>query len=316
MTPEHTTFTVEGLLPARGLSLWVAKPKQGKSTMLRQLALAVASGQPFLGREVGQGGVLYLALEEKMSEVQSHLKQLGFDGSQPIYVHCGAIDRNEALEGLREAIEHYPDIKLVIIDPLFRFVGGVRDSNDYIAVNNALEPLLELARNCNVHISIAHHAKKRECDDMRDTILGSQALAGGADTLVYMRTDRTGLRTIATTQRYGSDLTETRLIWNAEERRMSIGDTLIEVQHISAEETRERIENEMLDHVRRYPDSTQPEITGTARGNATTKREVFNSIVEIGYLVRSGEGCKGSPYRYRVPELKYDTAASDELIEA
>jgi len=176
MKPETTSFTVEGLLPSRGLSLWTAKPKQGKSTTLRQLAVAVAKGQPFLGRSVERGTVLYLALEEKATEVQAHLIQLGWTADDPVYTLFGAVERTEALVGVKAAIEDYGDVRLVIVDPLYKFVGGVRDSNGYVQVNNALEPMLELGRNFNVHVAVAHHSKKRECEDMRDSVLGSQAL--------------------------------------------------------------------------------------------------------------------------------------------
>ena len=159
LTAETTAYTVEGLLPSRGLSLWTAKPKQGKSSCLRQLAVAVAKGQPFLGRSVQQGTVLYLSLEEKDSEVQAHLKQLGWTAEDPIYTRFGALDRGEALAGLQEAIQHYADVRLVIVDPLFRFVGSVHDGNSYVQVSDALEPLLELARNFNVHVAVAHRSR-------------------------------------------------------------------------------------------------------------------------------------------------------------
>jgi RecA-family ATPase len=310
LTAETTAYTVEGLLPSRGLSLFTAKPKQGKSCMLRQLAVAVARGQPFLGRSVQQGTVLYLSLEEKDCEVQAHLKQLGWTAEDPIYTRFGALERREALAGLQEAIQHYADVRLVIVDPLFRFVGSVRDSNDYIQVSNALEPMLELARNFNVHVAVAHHAKKRSCEDMRDSILGSQALAGGADTLVYLRSGRGSTRLIATTQRYGFDLPETELVWDAETRSVCLGETMDGIRQESAEDIRERIENDMLDFVRENPDSTQKEIIDAVHGNGTTRHEVFKRIVESKFFVCSGSGVKGSPFRYSVPALPYMTESA------
>jgi hypothetical protein len=308
MKPESTSFTVDGLLPSRGLSLWTAKPKQGKSCCLRQLAVSVAKGQPFLGRSVQQGSVIYLALEEKQSEVQAHLKQLGWTARDPIYTYFGALERGEALAGIQEAIQCYTSVKLVIVDPLFRFVGNVRDSNDYVQVGNALEPMLTLARDFDVHVAIAHHAKKRACEDMRDSILGSQALAGGADTLVYLRSGRAGTRLISTTQRYGFDLPETQLIWDAESRSSSLGSTMDGIRAESSETVRERIENDMLNFVRETPDSIREDILKATRGNGTTKCDVFQEMVNSEFLVRSGQGVKTSPYRYSVPELPYMTA--------
>jgi len=67
---EKVTWILDGILPAEGLSLMAGKPKAGKSTFARCLALAVAQGQPFMNRATVKGTVLYLALEEKRSEVK------------------------------------------------------------------------------------------------------------------------------------------------------------------------------------------------------------------------------------------------------
>jgi len=63
--PEQIDWVLEDTLPAAGMSLLVAKPKVGKSTLARCLALAVARGEEFLGRSTSQGVVVYLALEKK-----------------------------------------------------------------------------------------------------------------------------------------------------------------------------------------------------------------------------------------------------------
>lgn len=305
MKPESISYTVENLLPSQGLSLWTAKPKQGKSTILRQLAVAVAKGQPFLGRSVEQGTVLYLALEEKASEVQGHFKQLGWTAADPVFTLFGAVERTEALADLKAAIEEYGNVKLVIIDPLFKFVGGVRDSNDYVQVTNAVEPMSELGRSFNGHIAVAHHSKKRNCEDVRDTVLGSQALAASVDTLVYLKSGSAGSRLISTTQRYGEAMPDRQLTWDADTRSVSLGETMDGIREASAQDVRERIENAMIDFIREYPGSTQPEIIAAVRGNGTTRHEVFNRIVEAEILLRSGGGVKGSPFRYRVPPLPY-----------
>jgi RecA-family ATPase len=150
-----------------GFACWQANRKLAKSTLARQLAVAVAKGTPFLGRQTEQGGVIYLALEEKESEVAAHFKALGLSDTDPVETSCGAVPRGSAVANLEAALKAMPGTKLVIIDPVFRFVGGVKDSNDYVQVNNALEPLLTLARNYGVHIVIVHHMKKVATEDAR-----------------------------------------------------------------------------------------------------------------------------------------------------
>jgi AAA domain len=52
-------YIVDGLLPTGSLNMLAGKPKSGKSTLVRQLAACVASGDDFLGRTTTKGNVLY-----------------------------------------------------------------------------------------------------------------------------------------------------------------------------------------------------------------------------------------------------------------
>ena len=117
-------FIVEDLLPSAGFSVLAGKPKAGKSTAARQLALAVAQGEDFLGRETNKGTVMYLAIEEKQNEVVRHFRQLGIKDSDPLLTICGAMQKSETIGRLEAALRAAPDTRLVIIDTIFRFVGA------------------------------------------------------------------------------------------------------------------------------------------------------------------------------------------------
>lgn len=151
---EAVEWLVDALLPSSGFSLLAAKPKVGKSTLARCLALAVARGEPFLGRATAQGSVIYLALEEKRSQVRKHFQAMGATGEEEIYIYAAAAPV-DALQKIRAEVERTKPA-LLIIDPLFRFTR-VRDSNDYAQVTAALEPLLALARETGVHVLCVHH---------------------------------------------------------------------------------------------------------------------------------------------------------------
>src|SRR5262245_49976577 len=56
-----TSYLWGDILPKGGMSLNVAKPKVGKTTFALNLAVAVARGEPFLGRPTAKGKVIYLA---------------------------------------------------------------------------------------------------------------------------------------------------------------------------------------------------------------------------------------------------------------
>lgn len=178
---ENTRWLVENHLPAGGDSLLVAKPKVGKSTLARCLALAVARGENFLGRNTVQGSVFYLALEEKRSEVKRHFRAMGAR-NEPILIFC-APSPEDGLRQLRTAAEKEKP-SLIIVDPLFRFTR-IKDGNDYAAVTTALEPLHTLARETAAHVLAVHHEGKRGGDG-GDGVLGSTALFAAVDTLLTM----------------------------------------------------------------------------------------------------------------------------------
>jgi RecA-family ATPase len=309
---EKVPFCVEELLPSAGFSILAGKPKGGKSTMARQLAVAVAKGRTFLGREVEQGTVFYLAIEEKQAEVTAHFRQLGVQEGDPLFTICGSVKKNESVARLEAALKINPGTKLVIIDTIFRFVG-VKDSNDYIQVNNALEQLQQLARTYGPHILMVHHMKKRETEDPMDGALGSTAIAGAVDTYIALKVNKAGQRTISTRQRYGTDLPETELTWHSETRELSLGQSCEEAERQSAEVTQKRIEREMRSYVSEHLNCTQEAIMNAVRGKKSLKLQVFQAFVDDGTFIRAGEGVKGAPFTYQLARIPTETARVPEV---
>ena len=284
---EEVAWTVEDLLPSGGVSLLGAKPKVGKSTTARCLALAVARGEPFLGRKTAQGPVIYLALEEKRAEVVKHFRRQGANGDDPIHVHVGMAPE-AAMEALAAAVEaHKPT--LVIVDPLLKLVR-VRDANDYAEVTRALEPVIELARRSGSHIMLIHHLSKGERTG-GDAILGSTALFGAVDTALLMRRHQDGTRTIETIQRYGEDLPESVIVLDEQTGRVTLAGTVAERKQAEAEEAiLEALGDATL---------TEPEIREATQMQATLVARAIRALVEREVLERLGSGKKGDPYFYR-----------------
>jgi archaellum biogenesis ATPase FlaH len=299
---EEVSYCVEGFLPASGLSVLAGKPKTGKTTLVRQLAVAVAQGNLFLGRKTQKGSVLYLAMEEKESEVSAHFQALGLSSSDPVGIICGAVPKPQAVAMLEATLKPSENVSLVIIDPLFRFCG-VRDSDAYVEVGNALEELLEIARNYNVHVLTAHHMKKKETDDIIDGALGSTAIAGGCDTFIALKADPMGIRTLCSRQRYGKDFEPTRLNWNEQNRELSLGITCDDADRASAAQTEERIHQDMLQYVAEHPDCEQQALINAVRGKRTAKLRTLQLLLDNRLLRQLGGGVKGDPHRYRCEEI-------------
>jgi len=284
------TWLVDGILILGGLSILAAKPKVGKSTLARNLAYAVATGTPFLRREVSQGAVIYLALEEKRDEVKKHFRDMGASGDEPILIYADTAPL-DALAKVRVEVEaHAP--KVIIIDTLFKF-QRVKDQNSYAEVTAALEPLLSLARKSGAHVLLTHHMGKGDRNDA-EGILGSQAIFANADTaMMLVRSEK--YRTVRTTQRYGDDLPETVLTFDTAARRIELG------------ESRERIDthwlsDEIVECLRNQPDLTENEIGEAVDGRTTIKRRALRDLVQARVVERIGTGKRGEPYRYRLPD--------------
>jgi hypothetical protein len=284
---EQVRWLVEGHLPGGGDSLLVAKPKVGKSTLARCLALAVARGDDFLGCRTSQGPVFYLALEEKRSEVKRHFQAMGARQDDPIFVFCSTAPA-DGLAQLRAAAEREKPV-LIIVDPLFRFTR-IKDGNDYAAVTNALEPLHAFARECGAHVLAVHHAGKR--GDGGDSVLGSTALFGAVDTLLLMkRSDR--YRTLSSIQRYGTDLEEITLDYDSDTRTLSAGVARSEADEAEA---RKAISEYLATQTEPVEENLIHEAIEARRA---TKQKALRKLVDAGKVKRTGTGKKGDRYRYQ-----------------
>jgi hypothetical protein len=284
---EETAFVWGKTLPFGGFSICSAKPKVGKSTIARNLAVAVSKGEPFLGRETIKGKVLYLCLEEKRNEVKKHFRQMGADGGM-ILIHSGACPQTsaEAIEALTIAIAEFEPV-LVIIDPLSR-VLRTTDFNDY-RIAYALEPFIDLARKFGIHLLMLHHDGKGERDG-GDAILGSTALFGAVDCHLQMKKRERG-RTLSTIQRYGEDLPET-VIELEKETGLIIEKGDLQTAII------EEIKDEVLNNLADSEMLQEADIKERCKGKGGTVSTAIRNLLKEHKLFREGEGKRGQPYLY------------------
>lgn len=283
---EETAYLWDKTLPRGGFSICAAKPKVGKSTLARNLAVAVSKGADFFGRTTAKGKVIYLCLEEKRAEVARHFRQMKAGGSE-IIIHTGSAP-SAALEALELAIkEHSP--ALIVIDPLSRFVR-VTDFNSYGEVTRGLEPLIDLARtsDCQCHIMAVHHNGKGEREG-GDALLGSTGFFGAVDALLTMK-KRDRVRTLETLQRYGEDIPETVVHLDAETGLVTAGGDLHALQ-VEEHKTKvlEALGNEPL---------TEGDIRERAGGNQSLVSKALRALYENGDVQRTGAGKRGDPYHY------------------
>lgn len=188
-------WLIQGMIPRKTITLWTGGYGMAKTFMLQSMAVSVAMGVPFLGRECRRTPVLYLDYENADYMVQDRLNLIAKGPIEGIHVWGTWNEQQPPQIGsdllLTLAKESRP---LIIIDP-FRNAHGA-DEND----STAMTPIMQQLRYCaaaGASIIILHHPAKSE----NSTGRGSSAIAGAVD-LAFLQeySAETGLITVKSTK--------------------------------------------------------------------------------------------------------------------
>jgi hypothetical protein len=206
--PPRRRWLLQNLLPLGKVGAIIAPGGTGKSQLALQLAIAVATGTKLAGTwDVGEkGDVLVLTAEDDLDEIHRRLERTvphivklsasaGPDIRQHLFIKAlvgcdnlmtradasNAVAPTEFVERLllTFAIE-FPDLKLIIIDPLSRFRGGNENSAE--DVTRWVEQAERLALATGATVVVLHHTNKASysaLDVSQGASRGSSAFADG-----------------------------------------------------------------------------------------------------------------------------------------
>ena len=176
-------WLVQNMLRVGMIEVLASKEGMGKSVLSYDLAIAVASGQTWLGRKVQQGRVLYFDEENSLQNViqeyvPSLVKGRRLDPESlygKVQFHAGSI----AKEGMkiigRELDRVKPD--LVIVDTLQAIhESDENSSTEMMSVFRRIRAYLSERDLFNVSVVILHHLTK-----VGDTLRGSGVIGGTID---------------------------------------------------------------------------------------------------------------------------------------
>jgi hypothetical protein len=179
---------------AEGCTVLASKPKMGKSWLMLDVALAVATGGTVLGKTAEQGNALYIGLEDNERRLKSRIiKILGPVPHGPErFDYATTWERGDAgVANIRKWIESVERPKLVVVDVLQRFRSPTASQNAYQADYEAITGLQTLAAEKRVAIVVVHHLRKQAADsDIFDKVSGTLGISGAADTVAIL--DRSG----------------------------------------------------------------------------------------------------------------------------
>ena len=181
------SWAVPGLIP-EGFGLFTGAPKTGKSWAALGIALAVADGEPALGK-VPTGyprPVLLMALEDGERRLQGRCRTLLADGvtipeNLHYIVNCPP---SMVLPLIREWLDRYGDENtLIVLDTLGKVMppalpGEGAYSRDY-RIGSALKALVDASPGST--LLVVHHVRKLGSEDWMDSTSGTNGLNGAAD---------------------------------------------------------------------------------------------------------------------------------------
>jgi putative DNA primase/helicase len=202
ITPRSVRWLWQGRIAAGRISLIVGQPGGGKSFVTCDMAARVSTGTDWPdGSPCDVGCVLFVTAEDDPADtIRPRLDACGADTTR-IHLLAGALVRRadgnddeimfslSELRILEEALEHIPDCRLIVIDPIGSFMGGKTDAHRDNEVRSLLAPLAKLAERTGVAVVMVAHNRKSTASSADDTVLGSRAFTGLARSVWHLMRD-------------------------------------------------------------------------------------------------------------------------------
>jgi len=308
--PEEASchYLVSGLIKAGTCVSLSAKAKAGKSSAARYLAVCVAKGFPFLGRDTQRGEVLILSIEDGQAHINTCLKALNHDPETDEAIRLvtdvsGTI--TEKMAKLRHALEDYPGTRLVIVDTLPKF-ARVKDVNSYDDWLALFDPLRSMLKDFpNVAVLFTAHSKKVTSEDVFDAMHGSVAIRAEFESNLGIFNEG-GKKYFVAETRIGRPIPPTELLAQMVEvdEALVVADFNLgatqnaiaeDVKAKSTRKTSKGYEDEIIDALSNQPDDSMVRsvLLDSVKGKRASLISTLNNLVNQKVVIETGQ--KGSP---------------------
>ncbi len=186
-------WLIENIWVQGGTGMLAGPPKTGKTWLIIDLAVSIASGTPFLGKFLAkQGPVLIYSPEGPQSCLDDRIRQVaqrrGLD-HKDLYIYIISsrdllLDDKADQKTIAQAIDSVQP-SLVIFDPLAECFDGDENRSDDVSVMTKF--LTHLAKQYGVASLVSHHIVKTTSGKQNgNKMRGSGALFGFGDSYLFL----------------------------------------------------------------------------------------------------------------------------------
>lgn len=191
--PEASGWLVEGLWAAQGVGCIGGLPKVGKTWLSLEVAVAVASGRPCLGKFAvpKPGPVLLFCAEDAAHDVRARVggiakaRGVDFDKLAVGWIGVANLHLDDHTHRRRLAMTVAAmKPRLLVLDPLVRLHRG--DENSAAEISELLGFLRGVQRDHHVAIALVHHVRKSGAADPGTALRGSGDLHAWGDSNLYL----------------------------------------------------------------------------------------------------------------------------------
>jgi len=191
-------WLIEGIIQKGANGLVIARPKSGKSFLVADLAMALASGQSWLGFFTPQRTRVGLVSREdngsltqwRVKKMRGPRKLTAADLDGWFYINAKGmspkimLDNDLEVKALIEDLRKYRT-EFLIMD-VMRVLHSANE-NDNTEMQRVIDVLNQIQDSTGVSICLVHHDNKREDATLTERARGASAIAGGAEFICGVR---------------------------------------------------------------------------------------------------------------------------------
>lgn len=292
---EDLEWIWRGYLGAGIVTLFSARPKVGKTTLLFHLLKATLAKEKFLGHETSLKKKILLLSEEPLSLLKRRIEKHGLQSNDFLIIPRFKLrDWIEAVAYVNHAITK-EGVELVVVDTVAAF-WNVQNENDATHIMDALRPIQEVVQKHKVALLLVHHLRKADGEE-GTAHRGSGALVGAVEIALEMgrRSSSKEQRLLAGIGRYEETPQEV-VIELREDGYHALGSP----EQTSFEEVRSKVLAVVPEHTEAPIDSkTIEERLPEPRPKKTNLKDVLVNLTSTGLVEQIGKGVRNSPYLYR-----------------